>query len=255
MKALLLTTLLLAGMQLSSRAQQVPGQPTFPGMMQNSQAAVEELPKFDIEFHGGFPADLVRAIQIALQKVDENFHINVIIPEEFETIMLPPLKMRNVDAAQLFKALEFASQRQVDVRTARTVPDPVTGVLTRQSVTTRYGFRTVGPITPTSIWYFNAEKPIEAERRTLVRYYQLAPYLAEFTMDDIGSALEAGWNMLGETNTPKLNFHADTKLLIAVGTPENLEMINGMLKELGSGMTNQPATSQWKPVAQPRATN
>ena len=47
--------------------------------------------------------------------------------------------------------------------------------------------------------------------------------------------------MLGEKNTPKLNFHQDRKLLIAAGSAEHLEMINTMLKELGAGLTNTTA--------------
>lgn len=240
MKALLLTTLLILAVQVPMRAQ-VPGQPyPIPG----SQEPAEELPKFDIEFPGGYPAELVGAIQRSLDRVDRELFINVIIPPEFDEVMLPALKMRNVDVAQLFKALEFSSQRQVN-----TPSHGLPGFQPQyRQTTTRYGFRTAGPISPRTIWYFYAEQPAESEPVSLVRYYQLARYLTEFTMDDIASALDAGWKMLGETNTPKLNFHADTKLLIAVGTPQHLEMINSMLKELGAGMANKQSVTNAQPA-------
>ena len=109
--------------------------------------------------------------------------------------------------------------------------------------TPRYGFRSAGPVTPRTIWYFYVEKTPPPIASRTVRYYQLAPYLTEFTMDDIGSAIEAGWNMLGEKHSVKLNFHQDTKLLIAAGEPGHLEMISSVLKELGAGMTNRPPVS------------
>ena len=109
--------------------------------------------------------------------------------------------------------------------------------------TPRYGFRSAGPITPRTIWFFYVERTPPAIASRTVRYYQLAPYLTEFTMDDIGSAIEAGWNMLGEKHSVKLNFHQDTKLLIAAGEPGHLEMISSVLKELGAGMTNRPVAN------------
>ena len=38
--------------------------------------------------------------------------------------------------------------------------------------------------------------------------------------------------MLGEKETPAISFHKDTKLLIAVGEPSKLEMINAVLGAL-----------------------
>jgi len=244
MKILLTAFLLCTVLHQSALAQVVPehrprrGVPT-PGFEGQSPL---ELPKFDIDFPGGTPTFLVELIQDTLKELDPNLYLNAIIPDEFKNEKLPPLKMRNVDVQQLFKALEFASLRSIAQPMAM---DAFNRAVTQS--TTSYGFQTTGPITPQSIWYFHVQKPTQAEPIKIVRYYQLAPYLAEFTMDDIGSAIEAGWNMLGETNTPKLNFHQDTKLLIAVGVPQHLEMISSMLKELGAGMTNRPAA--WNPKA------
>jgi hypothetical protein len=51
-------------------------------------------------------------------------------------------------------------------------------------------------------------------------------------VDDITTAVRTGWNMLGETNAPELNFHEDTKLLIAVGPLDKLQLIDEVLSEL-----------------------
>lgn len=245
MNNLIPALLLCSALQLSSLAQVVPGQP-FPhgsGFPGSQNAPAEDLPKFDIDFRGGTPGQLTEMIQASLDALGEKHHINVIIPEEFKDEKLPALKMRNVDVRQLFKALESATLRRVNSVRA------VDGRVNPQAYT-MYGFQTVPPVTPRSIWYFIVDKPPQVDLGKTVRYFQLAPYLTEFTMDDIGSAIEAGWNMLGEKDTPKLNFHQDTKLLIAVGAPGHLEMISSMLKELGAGMTNRPAikAEKWPPL-------
>ena len=64
------------------------------------------------------------------------------------------------------------------------------------------------------------------------RFYQLNPYLKEHSVESITTAIETGWKMLGETNPPTLSFHKDTGLLIAVGTPARLEVIDQVLKNL-----------------------
>ena len=52
------------------------------------------------------------------------------------------------------------------------------------------------------------------------------------SVDDITTAIETGWKMLGETSPPTISFHKDTKLLIAVGDPSKLETIDAVLKAL-----------------------
>ena len=42
----------------------------------------------------------------------------------------------------------------------------------------------------------------------------------------ITTAMETGWKMLGDKDTPTINYHKDTKLLIAVGEPNRLETID-----------------------------
>ena len=52
------------------------------------------------------------------------------------------------------------------------------------------------------------------------------------SVDDITTAIQTGWKMLGEENPPKISFHKDTKLLIAVGEPDKLEIIDAVLNSL-----------------------
>jgi hypothetical protein len=64
------------------------------------------------------------------------------------------------------------------------------------------------------------------------RFYSLAPYLDDLKVEDITTAIETGWKMLGETSTPDLKFHKDTQLLIAVGPVDKLMLIEDMLERL-----------------------
>jgi hypothetical protein len=245
MKILLTALLLCALAQIpalsqSSRIDPNTGLPVFPA---TKPEVAEELPKFDLEFPGGPVNQFVLHLRDAIKQVDENFFINIIVPAKFEKTQLPPLKMRNIDVVQLFKALELSSQMVIAYDTGAFAPGRGGGGgrPIQQTASTRYGFTTSGPITRNSIWHFFAEEPPSYTQPRIVRYFQLAPYLTQFTMDDIGSAIEQGLNMLTEKHSTQMNFHQDTKLLIAAGPADQLEMINTMLKELGAGLTNTTA--------------
>jgi hypothetical protein len=68
------------------------------------------------------------------------------------------------------------------------------------------------------------------------RFFQLGPYLqAGVKVEDITTAIETAWKMLGENTAPKIKFHQDTKLLIAVGQVERLMVIDEVLEKLPGG--------------------
>lgn len=184
-----------------------------------------KLTKFNLDFPGGTPAELVAAIEKAMGKP-----LNVIIPTEDSDIQLPPLKMNDVVTPQLFVALEAASRKTVAVQNQ-------TFVNSYSQFITDYGFKTAdSPILDASIWYFHAEKPslppmISPEK--ICRFYSLSPYLDRgFTVDDITTAIQTGWKMAGVTPTPDLNYHKETRLLIAFGEPDQLKTIDDVLKTL-----------------------
>jgi hypothetical protein len=194
------------------------------------------LTKFSLDFRGGTPKQLITAIEKAMSRP-----LNAIIPPEHADVPLPPLKMSNVDVRQLFQALELTSQKNE----TRGFPGGFPG--SYQQYRTSYGFRTQGQISDESIWYFYVEKPIvpPAEVYTppqkICRYFSLAPYLeGDQTVEDITTAIQTGWKMLDEEDTPKISFHKETKLLIAVGEPARLEIIDDVLKALKSAPTPAP---------------
>ena len=218
-----------------------PPPPTSEDFNSNLQAIMRKasgtpepvLTKFNLDFPGGTPKQLVAAIEKAMGKP-----LNAIIPPEHADTKLPPLKMSNVDVRQLFQALELTSQKVESYRTGTTYAGGFQSIPSYQQTRTSYGFRTQGPLSDESIWYFYVEKPalppeFMPPAPKVCRYFSLAPYLeGGQSVEDITTAIQTGWKMLGDKETPAISFHKETKLLIAVGESEKLETIDAVLKAL-----------------------
>jgi len=211
--------------------------PDAPHFQQRLQAIVNRanspeapaLTKFDLVFPGGPPTQLVKAIEKAMGKP-----LNAIISDEDANAQLPPLKMNHVDVAQLFQALEAASRKAVSVVNS-SYGYGMAGSYSQQW--TGYSFQTTSqPVSDDSIWYFHVEKlslPPVISSQKVCRFYSLAPYLNRgFTVDDITTAIQTGWKMAGVAPPPELNYHKETKLLIAFGEPYELQTIQNVLDTL-----------------------
>ena len=210
---LILCLTALAGPPSFAQQSEKPAAPTAP--------ARRELSKFNLEFPGGTPAQLVATIQKAMGR-----SLNVVVPDDLANWRLPPMKMTGVDVSQLFRALEQAGLTQEVVANGN-------GSYSQRQF--QYGFRTNdnNPQTQTddTIWYFYVNGT--AKMPKISRFYLLTPYLdAGLTVDDITTAIQTGWKMRGDTTPPTLNFHKETKLLIAVGDYGGLDVIDQVLKAL-----------------------
>jgi hypothetical protein len=214
-------------------AQMEANRPNFtprPPRFGSPQSEPPALTKFNLDFPGGTPKELVAAIVKAMGKP-----LNVIISDQDAATQLPPLKLNNVNVSELFNALQMASVKHESYVS----PSPYRGApLSFENMTTYYGFKTDGTVTDDSIWYFVVTKPTAPAAvppQKACRFYQLTPYLdSGLTVDDITTAIRSGWDMQGDTadSRPQISFHKETKLLIAVGDPEKLEVIDNVLKAL-----------------------
>ena len=63
-------------------------------------SATNSLPKFDLDFAGGTPKDLVKAVEKATGKP-----LNTVIPDEYADLKIPAVSVKNVTVAQLFEVL------------------------------------------------------------------------------------------------------------------------------------------------------
>ncbi len=212
------------GGQFSQRLQNIIGRASAP------PAAEPGLTKFNLDFPGGKPKALVAAIEKAMDRP-----LNVIVPEELADTELPALKMNSVDVSQLFQALAAASNKSEAVVSSM---GGFGGPRNYQVVNTSCGFRQGSQARPTddTIWFFFVEKPVlpaVSSSAEVCRFYSLAPYVEHgLSVDDITTAIETGWKMLGGPSLPAIKYHKDTKLLIAVGDPSKLEIIDAALKAL-----------------------
>jgi hypothetical protein len=184
------------------------------------------LPKFDLDFPGGTPKDLVKAVEKATEKP-----LNAVIPDDCRDLEIPAFSVKTITVAQLFQTLLLASQKSDHY-----MEHLLDGNISHTSHTSSYGFRTEGPLNKNSIWYFYWDKQPSAEQpipHTVCNFYQLEPYLkAGYKVDDITTAVETAWKMLGITKLPQISYHKDTKVLIAVGDADNIKAIDDVLKQL-----------------------
>jgi hypothetical protein len=237
------------GSTFTERLQHITHQASEPG-------PAPVLTSFDLDFPGGTPKELVTAIEKAWRRP-----LNAIVPEELTATKLPAFKMNNVNVSQLFSALALASRK-----TETSMPPGYPGYGNYQSA---YGFKTEGKPSDDSIWYFFVDKPVvpppapPARPPKVCHFYALAPYLDRgLSVDDITTAIETAWKMLGDTSPPTISFHKDTKLLIAVGEPSKLETIDAVLKALEppkpilfgpGGYSYAPAAPAAKPAEKPKS--
>lgn len=85
----------------------------------------------------------------------------------------------------------------------------------------------------------------------ICRFYQLEPMLEKYKVEDITTAIQSGWEMLHVTKVPQLKFHPETRLLIAVGTEDNLRIIENVLKQLVADSPVLPRPTIPRPTGTP----
>jgi hypothetical protein len=243
--AILLVTGLLGGQAAFAQ----PAQPTNPSSFQNrvntivkraageSTDSVPNLTRFDLDFPGGTANDLIQAVEKASDKP-----LNVVIPIGSADTPLPPLKMRAVTVPQLFKALEAGSQFTRKVTSSGGTVTPLS-----------YGFQTLDQSPrDDSVWFFHSQMWHEQKPEKTCRFWQLAPFLEDYTVDDITTAIETGYKMLGEP-APVINFHKDTRLLIAVGEGNKLNLIDEVLRQLQPALAAEAKKASTGPARKPEA--
>jgi hypothetical protein len=190
------------------------------------------LTKFDLDFSGGVPKDLVNAVEKVTGKP-----LNAVIANDCADLKIPAVSVKNVTTAELFAALKQVSKavhRYCIINTASGREEE------RMERISTYGFQTEGAPKENSIWYFIKEGedggPYIITGPPACRFYQLSPYLeAGYKVEDVTTAIETGWKMLGITRTPEISYHKDTKVLIAVGEIDKLKTIDDLLKQLSTG--------------------
>ncbi|HEV8541116.1 MAG TPA: hypothetical protein VGR78_01880 [Verrucomicrobiae bacterium] len=160
---------------------------------------------FEIEFPGGTPDELVQDIAN-----HSGIRPNVIIPSQLEKIELPKFKLQNVNAGQVFEALNMV----VDQSGAQT-----------------FRWISQGPKDdPRTVWTLaKAPTRLAAE---MCQVWFIGNLLESSNLEDINTAISAAWQMLEPKSSPALKFHKETSLLIARGTDQELKLVGDVLRSL-----------------------
>ncbi|MGI8602347.1 MAG: hypothetical protein ACR2OZ_05045 [Verrucomicrobiales bacterium] len=193
----------------SLEAQKAPD-PDLPG----TPLPITEI-RFDIQLDGVAVQDLAPYLEKALGQP-----INLIVPPHASEIVLPRLKVHQVTLPELFEALQVAS-------------------FPKGGNAPSYNFQMASG----NIWIFQmlswVEEPPSPAAAKISRVFSLAPYLGQLKIEDILTTVQTAWKMSGASENPDLKFHEETKLLIASGTPDKLQVIDTVLEALRGSVQSQ----------------
>jgi hypothetical protein len=180
--------------------------------------------RIDLHFKGGTPRDLIAAMGAALGK-----EVNAVIGDEGAKVKLPEFRVRNATVADIFEALGRISKRSVKV--------PLGGGSYQQQIV-QSQFLRVDNTGDDTLWSFVSNEAEVAEalekevlQKRQLQHFQLGEYLSDrLTIEDITTALQTGWEMVGAKEMPDLKFHPQTGILIVAGDPKLLDQIPDLLK-------------------------
>lgn len=233
---LLLVGLIFSFNLASAQPDVPPATPVPDGYM--LVKATDSLTRFDLNFSGGTPRNLVDAIEKATGKP-----LNVVIPKENADLKIPAISVKNVTVAQLFEVLKDNSvyhKRSVwrafsDSTHQETLSNPITYY--EREVTC--GFQTSGVPNDNSIWYLYSDGDVVQAEPQVCRFFLLTPYLnAGYTVEDITTTVKKGWKMLGAAQPPEIDYNKDTKVLVAVGEIDKVDLIGDLLNQLPKDKPN-----------------
>jgi hypothetical protein len=235
MKILSLALFQIVGLLLTTMTclaqPRVPGNPAGAGYALQQPPRTDG-PKFDMDFGGGTPRQLVDAIEKAT-----GAPLNAIIPEQDKDVLLPAVKVRQVTIDDFFLAMEQSSVRQ-EAQVTGTYFSDFGGAGSRSQYTmvnTSCGFHRTG-----DLWVFTNKRatPLPDVVAVKTRFYQLEPFFPQHTVEDITTAIQTAWKMMAENKMATtgaktdLKFHKETGLLIAVGDPAQVQVIDDVLLAL-----------------------
>jgi hypothetical protein len=181
---------------------------TLPlGVGAESKAKSADTETFDLKFPGGSPTELLAAIESAGGKV------NALVQPGMEKVQFPKMDFRSVTTASVLTALSMLDNG----RSARWLESERVWVLTAP---------------PTN-------------RRTQVFY--IGNLLSQLKIDDITTAIQTTWQMAGKPASAEMKFHEETKLLIVLGEPRQLESVTEVLGQLMNSISNAPGKSASAP--------
>lgn len=194
-------------------------EPVRPLALPGKLAEPPQPARFDFEFPGGSPAEFLKALSDAA-----GGGVNLLIPDGVEDLRLPKLKLSRVTVQDVFYGLSnVGSSFRGQPGAEWAYQFQPTGGIGQQNA--------VAPV-----WVLSVFRNQPAIKPTL-KVFSLARYLGKpeqglHSVDDIITAVQAGWKMQKSSPIPELTYHPETKLLMAYGQEAQLTLITDVLKQL-----------------------
>jgi hypothetical protein len=235
MKRIFLLGLAIGTLALSAVAQFPGGRMPQPPMIDPATGLpiptkVDTGPRFDLNFPGGEPANLIEAIEKASKQ-----RPNVVIHPECAALTIPGFRLRDVSAYQVFTTLNTLNQGTSDSGYWQRVnmEDAEIWTLLPQNKSGGGQFTGGFPI------------PISAPRpQPICKIFNLGPYLDKYTVEDITTSVQGAWDLMKLENIPSIKYHKDTKLLIVVGFVNELNVVADVLHQLDSNLESKEKSAK-----------
>ncbi len=178
----------------------------------------------EVRFSGGSARDLADLLARTVEPPP-----NILISPGMSDTAFPPFELHNVTTADLFQALNSLADNNGAKWQLSGSNEPI-WVLNPPAPTAQpmpspyYPVPVVDPLTG-----------LPVRNNGPARTCQIFPiqrFLTEYKVEDITTSIQTAWEMTGEEKPADLKYHKDTKLLIAVGSAQQLGIISQVLKSL-----------------------
>lgn len=219
---------------LSLLAIALPGQAAdTPASAQLITPAPTVRPTDFVNFNVDFPGGPISQLITAISKID-GVSLNIIGLDQatdFSRLDLPAFTLRNVNLGVLIDVLRsFLLPRGFDLVSTRGGPNPNSMVLI--------------------LHRFELPKPTK-QAPSEFKSFRLSPFLQDQTVDDIVSAIHAGWE-LDPAHDPKalsLKFHPGTSILLVSGPDDAIRITEDIFRQLKFSPQVPPKPMQPSPSA------
>jgi hypothetical protein len=181
----------------------------------------------ELQFEGGTVQQLLDRLRF-FGKNSGLPPLNAIVPDGMQEQTVPRLELHNVSYDDVFQALNKMNRAHAGVWELSGRPDSSRQIWVLNSPPDPVQFPQIDPLTGQPL---NAGPP----PRTC-QIYQLQRFLSKYEVEDITTAIKTAWSMVDLQKGTELKYHKDTSLLIAVGRPDQLEIITRVLHSLDEGL-------------------
>lgn len=237
-----------------------PGQPAPRGPSVTFPPGVQAEPTLSVDFPGGTVADYVRAVQAAAaDQIGQA--ANVVLPAEAAQVKVPPITLRDVSVQTALEALTYTlaegSPDRFDIEPfGRSYPAaPAQAYAIRHFKASALQARALArgvPVLPSvAVEVFSIRELSELADGEVIISVDKSTQVRGLTPETILTSVEAALTLADIGGSPpELKFHQDSGLLIVRGSPQQLELVRGVLRELRNQVNQRTAARKAKERAE-----